>query len=56
MRMVLGEMLKLMTTAVLFVVAIVVFKMAFGPMMLGFVAALVAYWIGLSKSSLGQSK
>ena len=54
MRMMLGELLKLVVTAVLFVVAIMVFKAAFGPMMLGFVAAMVAYWIGLAKSSLGQ--
>lgn len=56
MRLMLGEMLKLMVTAILFVVAIVVFKAAFGPMLLGFVAALVANWVGLFKSSLGQGK
>jgi ATP synthase protein I len=55
-RMLMGEMLKLFVTAVLFVVAIVVLKAAFGPMMLGFVAALAAYWIGLLKSSIGQNK
>jgi F0F1-type ATP synthase assembly protein I len=56
MRLMLGEMLKLVVTAASFVVAIVVFKAAFGPMMLGFIASMAAYWTGLYKSSLGQGK
>jgi|SRR5579859_5180017 len=55
-RLVLGEALKFAATALLFAVAIKVLHAAFLPLMLGFMAALAAYWIGYLSSSLGQER
>lgn len=55
-RMVLGEAIKFAATVLLFSIAIVVLKAAFLPLMLGFMAALAAYWVGYIRSGIGQER
>lgn len=55
-RLVLGEALKFAATVLMFAVAIKVLRAAFLPLMLGYMAALAAYWIGYLKSSFGQER
>lgn len=55
-RMVLGEALKFAATVLLFSIAIVVLKAAFLPLMLGFMVALAAYWVGYIRSGIGQER
>jgi F0F1-type ATP synthase assembly protein I len=55
-RLVLGETLKFAATVFLFAVAIKVLHAAFLPLMLGFMAALAAYWVGYIKSGIGQER
>ena len=45
----LGEASKFGITVVLFTIAIVIFKAAFLPLILGYIATFAAYWIGLLK-------
>jgi ABC-type uncharacterized transport system YnjBCD permease subunit len=40
----------------LFAVAIKVLHAAFLPLMLGFMAALAAYWVGYIRSAIGQER
>lgn len=56
LRLMLGEMSKFVVAVVLFIIAFAEFKAAFGPLMLGYMAALVAYWFGLFKSNIGQTR
>ena len=56
LRMVLGEMSKFVAAGVLFFIAIAEFKAALLPLMSGYFASLVAYWVGLLKSNIGQTK
>lgn len=56
LRLMLGEMSKFVMAVVLFIVAFAKFKVAFGPLMLGYLAVLVAYWVGLFKSNIGQKR
>lgn len=56
LRMMLGEMSKFAVAAVLFIVAFAKFKVAFGPLMMGYLAVLVAYWVGLFKSNIGRMR
>ncbi len=46
-RMMIGEILKIFTVAVLFYFAIVVFKLALMPLLLGFIATFVTFWVAL---------
>lgn len=55
-RLVLGEAFKFAATVLMFAVAIKVLKAAFLPLMLGFMAALAAYWVGYIKSGIGQER
>lgn len=55
-RLVFGEALKFAVTAVMFIVAFVILKTAFLPLILGYIATLVVCWIGLLKSNIGQMK
>ncbi|HEX2667773.1 MAG TPA: ATP synthase subunit I [Gammaproteobacteria bacterium] len=55
-RMVLGEAFKFTVTALLFGVAIVKMRAAFLPLMLGYLAAFAAYWIGYLRGSFGQAR
>ncbi|HEY3645913.1 MAG TPA: ATP synthase subunit I [Gammaproteobacteria bacterium] len=55
-RLVLGEAFKFTATALMFAVAIKVLHAAFLPLMLGFMAALAAYWVGYLKSGIGQER
>ena len=55
-RLVLGEALKFAVTAAMFIVALVILKTAFLPLILGYIATLVVCWIGLLKSNIGQMK
>lgn len=54
-RMVIGEAMKFAVTALLFGVAIVKMKAAFLPLILGYLAAFAAYWVGYIKYS-GQAR
>lgn len=54
-RMVLGEFFKFAVTVTLFIVAFKVFRAAFLPLILGYLAALAAYWIGYM-ASIGQAR
>lgn len=54
-RMVIGETMKFAVTALLFGVAIVKMKAAFLPLILGYLAAFAAYWVGYIKYS-GQAR
>lgn len=56
LRMMLGEMSKFVVAVVLFIIAVAKFQVAFGPLMMGYLAALVAYWVGLFKSNIGQKR
>jgi F0F1-type ATP synthase assembly protein I len=56
LRMMLGEMSKFMVAVVLFIIAFAKFKVAVGPLMVGYLAVLVAYWVGLFKSNIGQAR
>src|SRR6185437_11388499 len=53
-RLVLGEAFKFAATVLMFAVAIKVLHAAFLPLMLGFMAALAAYWVGYIRS--GQER
>lgn len=55
-RLVLGEAFKFAATVLMFAVAIKVLHAAFLPLMLGFMAALAAYWVGYIKSGIGQER
>ncbi len=55
-RLVLGEAFKFAATVLMFAVAIKVLQAAFLPLMLGFMAALAAYWVGYIKSGIGQER
>jgi F0F1-type ATP synthase assembly protein I len=55
-RLVLGEAFKFAATVFLFAVAIKVLHAAFLPLMLGFMAALAAYWVGYIRSGIGQER
>lgn len=55
-RLVLGEALKFAATVLMFAVAIKVLHAAFLPLMLGFMAALAAYWVGYIRSAIGQER
>lgn len=55
-RLVLGEALKFAATVFLFAVAFKVLHAAFLPLMLGFMAALAAYWVGYIRSGSGQER
>ena len=55
-RLVLGEAFKFAATVLMFAVAIKVLKAAFLPLMLGFMAALAAYWVGYIRSGSGQER
>lgn len=46
-RMMTGEILKILTVVVLFYIAIVVLKLAIMPLMLGFIATFIAFWVAL---------
>ena len=46
-RMMTGEILKILTVVVLFYTAIVVFKLAILPLMLGFIATFITFWVAL---------
>ena len=54
-RLLAGEALKFVITVGLFVLAIVVLKAAFLPLILAFIATYVAYWIGLVRMGLEQA-
>lgn len=54
-RLWLGEILKFGLTIALFALAIVVFKAAFLPLILTYMATLSAYWVGLLRISFGQA-
>lgn len=56
LRMMLGELFKFVVAAILFMIAIAEFKAAFLPLMSGYFATLVAYWVGLFKSNIGRMK
>jgi F0F1-type ATP synthase assembly protein I len=56
LRMMLGEMSKFMVAVVLFIIVFAKFKVAVGPLMVGYLAVLVAYWVGLFKSNIGQAR
>ena len=56
LRLMLGEMSKFVVAVVLFIIAFGMFKAAFGPLMLGYLATLVTYWVGLFKSNIGQAR
>ncbi len=55
-RLVLGEAFKFAATVLMFAVAIKVLHAAFLPLMLGFMVALAAYWVGYIKSGIGQER
>ena len=55
-RLVLGEAFKFAATVFLFAVAFKVLHAAFLPLMLGFMAALAAYWFGYIRSAIGQER
>ncbi len=55
-RLVLGEAFKFAATALLFAVAIKVFRAAFLPLILGYLAGFFAYWVGYIKISFGQAR
>ena len=55
-RMVLGETLKFGATVLLFAVAIVIFKAAFLPLILGYMAGFAAYWIGYITESFRRAQ
>ena len=46
-RMVTGELLKIFTVVILFYVSIVVLKFALLPLLLGFVATFITFWVAL---------
>lgn len=46
-RMVTGEILKIFTVVVLFYVAIVLLELSLLPLLLGFVATFVTFWVAL---------
>lgn len=50
-----GEALKFAITLGLFIVAIVVLRAAFLPLMLTYIATYLAYWIGLARIGFGQA-
>ena len=54
-RFLIGEALKFGITIGLFIVAIVVLKAAFLPLMLAYIATYLAYWIGLARIGFGQT-
>lgn len=54
-RFLLGEALKFVITVALFILAIVVLKAAFLPLILAYIATYVAYWIGLARISFRQA-
>ncbi|MHB8404433.1 MAG: ATP synthase subunit I [Gammaproteobacteria bacterium] len=54
-RFLVGEALKFVITVALFIVAIVVMKAAFLPLILAYIATYVAYWIGMVRISFGRA-
>jgi ATP synthase protein I len=50
-----GEAVKFAVTVALFVIAIVVLKAAFLPLMLAYIATFLVYWIALLKNGFGQA-
>lgn len=54
-RFLAGETLKFVITIGLFILAIVVLKAAFLPLILAYIATYGAYWIGLMRIGLGQA-
>ena len=50
-----GEAVKFAMTVVLFVIAIVVLKAAFLPLILAYIATFFVYWIALLKNGFGQA-
>ncbi len=54
-RFLAGEALKFVITVALFILAIVVLKAAFLPLILAYIATYVAYWFGLARISFGQA-
>jgi len=54
-RFLVGEALKFVITVALFIVAIVVMKAAFLPLILAYIATYVAYWIGLVRISFRRA-
>lgn len=46
-RMMTGEILKILTVVVLFYMAIVVLKLALLPLLLGFIATFITFWVAL---------
>ena len=56
LRMMLGEVSKFMVAVVLFIIAFAKLKVAVGPLMVGYLAVLAAYWVALFKSNIGQKR
>ena len=54
-RMLLGEMLKFAVTVLAFAVALVTLKAAFLPLIVGYLAAFAAYWIGYILESVRKT-
>ncbi len=54
-RFLVGEAMKFVITVVLFILAIVVLKAAFLPLILAYIATYVAYWIGLVRISFRRA-
>lgn len=55
-RLILGEALKFAVTIAMFLVALVILKTAFLPLILGYMAGFVAYWFGYIRSSFGRDR
>lgn len=54
-RFLVGEAMKFVITVVLFILAIVVLKAAFLPLILAYIATFVAYWVGLLRISFRRA-
>jgi len=54
-RFLVGEALKFVITVGLFILAIVVLKATFLPLMLAYIATYLAYWFGLARIGFGQT-
>lgn len=54
-RLFVGEALKFGITVALFALAILVFKAAFLPLILAYIATFVAYWLGLLRVGFGNT-
>jgi ATP synthase protein I len=55
-RLILGEALKFAVTIAMFIVALVILKTAFLPLILGYLAGFAAYWFGYMRSSFGRNR